>query len=176
MTSKKYCPWASSRIAQGLIDKLRYDATLFFLFHNLLHGDLLPARPLGCGCPSASHAPVARPAHGRPAPRTSSVRFLFSATQRGYDNSLNLLRIGSRCAASPTPPSAPPSLFRGQEPTTAPASAASPPSPLQLSTRPPKSRPRTPGSQPPARLLRIGPATLLSSPPPPPPHYSAGKL
>ena len=127
--------------------------------------------PIRCSCA------LARPAHGRLAPRTSSVRFLFSATQRGYETALSLSRIGSRCAASPPPPSASPSLFRGQEPTTAPASAASPPSPLQLSTRPPKSRPKLPGSRPPARLsqsapLRSFPSSSLS----PPPHYSAGKL
>ena len=45
-------------------------------------------------------------------------------------------RIGSRCATSqpPTPPP-PLTLLCGQEPATAPASAASPPSPLQLSVR-----------------------------------------
>ena len=43
----------------------------FPIFHNLLHGDLLPARPLGRGCPSASHAPSRDPRMGvlLPGPR-----------------------------------------------------------------------------------------------------------
>ena len=74
--------------------------------------------------------------------RALSFFSLQRTVVRGCETALSLSRIGSRCAASPPPPSASPSLFREQEPTTAPASAASPPSPLQLSTRPQKSRPK----------------------------------
>ena len=70
-----------------------------------------------------------------PGPRACAF-FLFSATQRGYETTLSLSakRLPLRCF--PTSHLRLPSLFCGQEPTPAPASAASPPSPFQLSTRP----------------------------------------
>ena len=93
------------------------------------------AAALGRGCPSASHA-LSRD------PRTwascspeleCALSFLCDARLRERSQPLaNWLPL--RCF--PTSHLRLPSLICGQEPTAAPASAASPPSPFQLSTRP----------------------------------------
>ena len=101
-------------------------------------------------------------AHGRPAPRTRVCAFFSLRRTATRSRSQPLAsRLPLRCF--PTSPLRLPSLFCGQEPTPAPASAASPPSPFQLSTRPQNLAPHPrAASQPPARLSRIGPAALLS--------------